>query len=164
MKRLAFVLTALALAFACGDDEPVQQEGTFRSKPSRVVGAVTGRVLDPLDQPMAEATVRLALAGGERIARTDPLGFFRFRDVPVPASLLVRVEKADFTRAFAHVEIEAEAGDYPQGDEAHDVGDIVLFPLGDDIVIPVRTASQIDVKVVGAHCAYRPTFVVRHPE
>lgn len=164
MKRLAFVLTALALAFGCGDDEPVQQEGTFRSKPSRVVGAVTGRVLDPLDQPMAEATVRLALPGGERIARTDPLGFFRFRDVPVPASLLVRVEKADFTRAFAHVEIEAEAGDYPQGDEAHDVGDIVLFPLGDDIVIPVRTASQIDVKVVGAHCAYRPTFVVRHPE
>mgnify|MGYP000889021177 CR=1 FL=1 len=54
MKRLGFVLTALALAFACGDDEPVQQEGTFRPKPSRVAGAVTGRVLNPLGQPLPE--------------------------------------------------------------------------------------------------------------
>lgn len=161
MKRLAFVLTALALAFACGDDEPVQSEGRLRARPSRALGSLAGRVIDPLGQALTDARVRIVLSDGERTAATDSSGAFRFANVPAIGTVEVRVEKEGFTRAFVPARLEAEAGDYPQNEIVHDVGDILLFPLGDEVVFPVWTPTRSDVAVEDAVCVFGPTFYQR---
>lgn len=159
MKRIRLVLALMAIA-ACGDDEPTRQEGTLKTRPSMVFGSLSGRVLDPLERPIPGATIRVTSPRATRTQLADANGFFHFRELPAGGTVEVRIEVEGHTNATLFAELDADAGDQPQNETHHDLGDVLLFPLGDDLVVPVTTAAGDPLDVQGAYCSVGPVHVV----
>lgn len=159
MKRIAAVLAVLVVAAACADEGESRREGTTRTRPSQVRGSLTGRVLNPLKEPISAAVVRVTLPSGVRSVPVDGDGYFAIHGLPAGGTLPVRIEAEGHTHATLSPWLEAEAGDYPHDDVSHDLGDVLLFPRSGELSIPVTTATGEEVEIEGATCRISPTWV-----
>src|SRR5690606_18777825 len=89
MKRIAAVLAVLVVAAACADEGESHREGTMKTRPSQVRGSITGRVLNPLKEPITAAVVRVTLPSGVRSVPVDANGYFAVHNLPAGGTLPV---------------------------------------------------------------------------
>lgn len=159
MRKLGAMLAVLVVATACADEGESHREGTMKTRPSQVRGSITGRVLNPLKEPITAAVVRVTLPSGVRSVPVDANGYFAVHNLPAGGTLPVRIEAEGHTHALLSPRLDAEAGEYPQNDISHDLGDVLLFPRSGELTVPVTTEAGEMVEIDGATCLVFPTWV-----